>query len=60
MELLPLEIINYIFNFLNIDINNDKELKQLSNCSICSGLFINKDKRWYCSSQCHSQLLLML
>ena len=45
MELLPLEIINYIFNFLNIDINNDKDLKQLSKCSICSGLFINKDKR---------------
>jgi len=57
---IPLELINNICSFLDITINNDIDLKYLDNCSICSKLFINPFRKWYCSSKCGDQLFLML
>lgn len=56
----PIELVNIIFNYLNINIQTYDDIKCLDNCSICNKLFVNTNKKWSCSHQCESQLLLML
>jgi hypothetical protein len=57
---LPIELIIHIFSFLDIKINNIVDLKYIDNCSICYKYFTNPYKKWYCSSSCLEQLLLMI
>ena len=57
---LPIELIIHIFSFVNIKINNIIDIKYIDKCSICSNYFINPNKKWYCSSPCYDQILLMM
>ena len=58
--ILPEELIIHIFSFVNIKINNTIDIKYIDKCSICSKYFINPNKKWYCSSPCYDQILLMM
>ena len=59
MSDLPLELIIYICSFLDITINNVIDLKYIGKCSICSKIFINPFRKWYCSNACGNQYFLM-